>query len=229
MMAGMRFAARKPASGTTRCPSVLQIFELEQETTPRSIPTNPPSHLVFCVCPLEQIMQASIGSFGRLTKRTMTRAASGLLVLLATPALAQAPKIGDPPEARNMRLAGYNDLQARSAYQPVIHRQGSRYIAYVGHHGGTQAAPKPVNPLNGQSRIQRHLDRRRHRSKTAQIPRAHSRHGGVGRAGRRADGALMRRQHPAERRSQHGLFVAHLRRTGARDLERGRSARIPSF
>ena len=96
-------------------------------------------------------MQASIGSFGRLTKRTMTRAASGLLVLLATPALAQAPKIGDPPEARNMRLAGYNDLQARSAYQPVIHRQGSRYIAYVGHHGGTQAAPKPVNPLNGQA------------------------------------------------------------------------------
>ena len=37
------------------------------------------------------------------------------------PLRAQAPKIGDPPEARNMRLVGYNDLQARSAYQPIIH------------------------------------------------------------------------------------------------------------
>jgi hypothetical protein len=73
------------------------------------------------------------------------------LLLLAAPAFAQAPKIGDPPEARNMRLVGHNDLQARSAYQPVIHRQGDRYIAYVGHHGGTQSTPKPVNPLNGQA------------------------------------------------------------------------------
>lgn len=49
-----------------------------------------------------------------------------------------------------MRLVGYNDLQARSAYQPTIHRQGDRYIAYIGHHGGTNAVPKPVNPMNGQ-------------------------------------------------------------------------------
>jgi hypothetical protein len=67
------------------------------------------------------------------------------------PAAAQAPKIGDPPEAKNMRLVGYNDLQARSAYQPIIHKQGERYIAYIGHHGGTQAVPKPVNPLTGQA------------------------------------------------------------------------------
>ncbi|MFL6796869.1 MAG: LVIVD repeat-containing protein [Xanthobacteraceae bacterium] len=72
-------------------------------------------------------------------------------LLLASSALAQAPKIGGPPEAKNMRLAGYNDLQARSAYQPVIHKQGSRYIAYVGHHGGTEAVPKPVNSLTGQA------------------------------------------------------------------------------
>jgi hypothetical protein len=45
-------------------------------------------------------------------------------------------------EARDMRLIGYNDLQARSAYQPVIQRQGSRYIAYVGHHGGTRLNPQ---------------------------------------------------------------------------------------
>ena len=44
------------------------------------------------------------------------------------------------PEAHNMRLVGYNDLQARSAYQPVIHEQGGRQIAYVGHHGGPGAA-----------------------------------------------------------------------------------------
>ena len=44
-----------------------------------------------------------------------------------------------------MRLVGYNDLQARSAYQPIIHKQGSRYIAYIGHHGGTPEVPQPVN------------------------------------------------------------------------------------
>ena len=77
-------------------------------------------------------------------------ATCGLTVLAISPALAQGPKLGDPPEARNMRLVGHNDLQARSAYQPVIHRQGNRYIAYVGHHGGTESVPKPVNPLTGQ-------------------------------------------------------------------------------
>jgi hypothetical protein len=70
--------------------------------------------------------------------------------IAASPAAAQAPKVGDPPEARNMRLVGSNDLQARSAYQPIIHRIGDRYIAFIGHHGGTQAVPKPVNPMNGQ-------------------------------------------------------------------------------
>ncbi len=63
---------------------------------------------------------------------------------------AQTQKISDPPEAQDMRLVGYNDLQARSAYQPTIHKQGSRYIAYIGHHGGTDAILKPVNPLTGQ-------------------------------------------------------------------------------
>src|SRR6516162_6308539 len=49
-----------------------------------------------------------------------------------------------------MRLVGTSDLQGRSAYQPTIAHQGDRYIAYVGHHGGTDAIPKPVNPLTGQ-------------------------------------------------------------------------------
>jgi hypothetical protein len=40
-------------------------------------------------------------------------------------------------ESRDMTLLGSNDLQARSAYQPVIQKQGNRYIAYVGHHAGS--------------------------------------------------------------------------------------------
>ena len=70
--------------------------------------------------------------------------------LCAVPAVAQMQKVGDPPEASNMRLVGHSDLQARSAYQPTIHHEGDRWIAYIGHHGGSDAIPKPVNPLTGQ-------------------------------------------------------------------------------
>jgi hypothetical protein len=51
----------------------------------------------------------------------------------------------DQAESKNMRLAGFMRLQARSAYQPVIHKQGNRWVAYIGHHGGK---PK-MNPLTG--------------------------------------------------------------------------------
>jgi len=47
-------------------------------------------------------------------------------------------------EARDMALAGFHNLQGRGAYQPVIHEQGGRWIAYVGLHAGS--AP---NPLTG--------------------------------------------------------------------------------
>src|SRR5438105_11976130 len=67
------------------------------------------------------------------------------LAIVSAAAFAQ-----DKPEASNMRLVGYNDLQGRSAYQPWIHHQGDRWIAYIGHHGGVPAAEKPVNPLTGQ-------------------------------------------------------------------------------
>ncbi|MBI3711269.1 MAG: hypothetical protein HY246_26805, partial [Proteobacteria bacterium] len=60
-----------------------------------------------------------------------------------------APRIGDPPEARDMTLLGANDLQARSAYQPLVREQNGRWIAYIGHHGGIEAVPKPLNPLTG--------------------------------------------------------------------------------
>ncbi|MBV8093252.1 MAG: hypothetical protein JOY71_02755 [Acetobacteraceae bacterium] len=58
---------------------------------------------------------------------------------------AESLKPGAGPEAQNMALLGENDLQGRSAYQPSIHRQGDRWIAYIGHHGG-----KARNPLTGQ-------------------------------------------------------------------------------
>jgi hypothetical protein len=71
----------------------------------------------------------------------MTRRRLGLGVLLA---LAVAPAAAQAPESRDMRLVGQHDLQARSAYQPLVVKQGARFIAYVGHHGGTR-----LNSLTG--------------------------------------------------------------------------------
>jgi hypothetical protein len=59
-----------------------------------------------------------------------------LAILLTATATAQ-----NTARKSNMDLAGYNDLQARSAYQPVIQRQGARWIAYIGHHAGVQLNP----------------------------------------------------------------------------------------
>ena len=88
------------------------------------------------------------------SRRVLTGAAlATAAALLVGPAAAQtrkeAPKIGDPPEAMNMRLVGSNDLQGRTAYQPTIVRQGDRYIAYIGHHGGSGEFSKPVSVLTG--------------------------------------------------------------------------------
>ena len=46
--------------------------------------------------------------------------------------------------ASNMTLLGHDDLQGRSAYQPTIRENHGRWIAYVGHHGGSA-----LNPLTG--------------------------------------------------------------------------------
>lgn len=70
-------------------------------------------------------------------------AATAMLGLVAGSTWAQTPVSGKE-EAQNMRLVGYADLQGRSAYHPTIAQQGSRWIAYVGHHGG-----KHRNPLTG--------------------------------------------------------------------------------
>ena len=67
------------------------------------------------------------------------------LFVLACSSWAHAGAPGEVAESLNMRLVGYSDLQARTAYQPTIQKQGNRWIAYVGHHGDHK-----LNPLTGQ-------------------------------------------------------------------------------
>ena len=78
---------------------------------------------------------------------------SGLLVLgwalcgFAGAQTTQPPSaIQKKARASNMDLVGYNDLQNRSAYQPIVQKQGDRWIAYIGHHGG-----EGLNPLTGKT------------------------------------------------------------------------------
>ena len=75
------------------------------------------------------------------------------MALLAAVALFAAPMAlaQQTAESSNMDLVGASDLQGRSAYQPVIQNQNGRWIAYIGHHGGTTAVPKPDNPLTGRA------------------------------------------------------------------------------
>src|SRR5437588_11615269 len=80
--------------------------------------------------------------------RYLAQLAALALILAGSAAFAH-----DKPEAMNMRLVGYSDLQGRSAYQPLVHQQGGRWIAYIGHHGGTPEAEKPVNKLTGQPEL----------------------------------------------------------------------------
>jgi hypothetical protein len=62
------------------------------------------------------------------------------------PAAGAVPSTG--PEsalaAHDLRLVGHNDLQARSAYQPIVHAYGERRILFVGHHAG-----EALNPATG--------------------------------------------------------------------------------
>ena len=70
---------------------------------------------------------------------------SFIVIALLTFNVSSAFAIGSTPEAKNMRLVGFNNLQARSAYQPIIHKQGDRWIAYIGHHGGSAVNPQTGN------------------------------------------------------------------------------------
>jgi hypothetical protein len=74
----------------------------------------------------------------------------GICGALALIALSGPAPAREKPDAKNMTLLGHDDLQGRSAYQPTIHEQDGRWIAYVGHHGGTDSDAQPLNPLTGQ-------------------------------------------------------------------------------
>ena len=81
-----------------------------------------------------RIERNGLFSDSKIVARNMilTTAAAIASMILCAGALAQQKQ----PEKKNMDLVGYNDLQGRSAYQPVIQKQGDRWIAYVGHHAG---------------------------------------------------------------------------------------------
>src|SRR5512136_2259809 len=65
---------------------------------------------------------------------------------IANPAAAATPAaVAAYENVVNMRLVAHDDLQARSAYQPVIHRYGERYILFVGHHTGSAMNPQTGN------------------------------------------------------------------------------------
>src|SRR4029450_6542272 len=85
----------------------------------------------------EETMQQRWGADSRFLVATAFVVALGLI--LGVRVAAQHAS-----EQRDMALVGHDDLQARSAYQPTIQRQGNRWIAYIGHHGGMQR-----NPLTG--------------------------------------------------------------------------------
>jgi hypothetical protein len=74
-------------------------------------------------------------------KMTLVGAAAAAGLLGSTAGRA-AEKRENEAEHENMELVGFDDLQARSAYQPIVHQQDGRSIAYIGHHGG-----EALNPL----------------------------------------------------------------------------------
>ena len=95
-------------------------------------------------------MKRMIRYHGRFVLVALTLAVgilfSGLTYLTAH---AASQKLANANEHKNMQLVGFDDLQGRSAYQPTIHRYADgRYVAFVGHHGGTSPT---VGGSNGTS------------------------------------------------------------------------------
>ncbi len=67
------------------------------------------------------------------------------VTLNGSPAIQEpAPNPPNQQSNWNTQLAGHDDLQGRSAYQPIIVNENGREIAYVGHHTGSG-----MNPLTG--------------------------------------------------------------------------------
>jgi hypothetical protein len=72
-----------------------------------------------------------------MTRRLLAFAAVAVLLGAAVAAQRQIAHGDGEADGSNMQLVGHDDLQGRSAYQPEIKKQGNRWIAYVGHHGGS--------------------------------------------------------------------------------------------
>jgi hypothetical protein len=70
------------------------------------------------------------------------------LAAACAPPPSAAPGSGSTPAAQevDMRLVGRDDLQGRSAYQPIVHPYGDRRILFVGHHAGEAS-----NPVTGET------------------------------------------------------------------------------
>src|SRR3954470_23837785 len=74
-----------------------------------------------------------------------------VLLAIAAPMAITMPALAQHRSAAHyMRLVGSSSLQGLSGYQPLVPEQNGRWIANIGHHGGTPDVPKPVNPLTGQ-------------------------------------------------------------------------------
>src|SRR2546427_12199673 len=76
----------------------------------------------------------------------MSVLAGGLSLVMAQGKSPNAtPPPPGPPDAQsawNTELGGFNDLQGRSCYQPLVVRQDGRQIAYYGHHAGNALNPR---------------------------------------------------------------------------------------
>jgi hypothetical protein len=55
--------------------------------------------------------------------------------------LDQLSAIGSTPAWKNMRLVGFNNPQAPSAYQAIIYQQDRRWVAYIGLYSGEALNP----------------------------------------------------------------------------------------
>ena len=69
------------------------------------------------------------------------------------PTVRSAPKVGDPPEAMNMRLVGHSGLQGRSAYMPTIFIAGRPVHRLCRAPRWHQGNPAPVNTVTGKNEI----------------------------------------------------------------------------
>ncbi len=120
------------------------------------------------------------------------------------PAAAPAPGPRDRPSTWNMEVVGHNDLQGRSAYQPLIINQDGRQIAYVGHHNNQ----KPLmNPLNGKLEVNgTSIVDVTDPANTKYLAHIADRRGSPDRRG--ADGPRVQRQHAAARRQGQVVLAA---------------------